>query len=104
MILPHPTLAILLLTAALPAAAQEVSYQLSNGSRLTVVEFYSSPANQGTWGSDLLLAGVLEPGGTVSVTIEGGQCDHDVRMVLEDGQELIETVDICEQAGFTLEG
>ena len=104
MTFPGLTLAVLLLTAALPAAAHEVSYPLSNGSRLTVVEFYSLPANQVTCGSDLLRASVLEPGGTVNVPIDGGQCDHDVRMVLEDGQELIETVDVCEQASFTLEG
>ena len=104
MTFPRPTLAVLLLTSALPAAAQEVSYQLSNASRLTVVEFYSSPVDQGTWGDDLLLAGVLEPGGTVNVTIHGGQCDYDFRLILDDGQELIETVNICEQASFTLEG
>ncbi len=79
MTFPRLALAVLLLTAALPAAAQEVSYQLSNASRLTVVEFYSSPMDQGTWGDDLLRAGVLEPGGTVNVTIHGGQCDYDFR-------------------------
>ena len=104
MTVPRPTLAALLLVSALPVAAQEVSYELSNASNLTLVEFYSSPVDQGTWGDDLLLAGVLEPGGTVTVPIHGGQCDYDFRLVLDDGQELIETVNICEQASFTLEG
>ena len=54
-----------LAASALPVAASDVSYSLTNASSLTIVEFYASPADEGNWGQDLLAAGVLPPGVSV---------------------------------------
>lgn len=91
--------------AALPAAASDLSYSLTNASSLTIVEFYASPADEGRWGDDLLAAGVLPPGETGTLTIADGsdRCSTDLRFVMEDGQEFVERVDICGTPSFTLE-
>jgi hypothetical protein len=98
-------LTALLAAAALPAAASDVSYLLTNASSLIIVEFYASPADEGRWGDDLLASGILLPGDTGTLTITGGsdQCSTDLRFVMEDGQEFVETVDICGMPSFTLE-
>lgn len=98
-------LTVALAVAAVPAAASDVSYSLTNASSLTIVEFYASPADEGRWGEDLLAAGVLPPGETGTLTIAGGsdQCSTDLRFVMEDGQEFVERVDICGTPSFTLE-
>ena len=98
-------LAAILAAAALPAAASDLSYSLTNASSLTIVEFYASPADEGRWDEDLLAAGVLPPGETGTLTIAGGsdQCSTDLRFVMEDGQEFVERVDICGTPSFTLD-
>ncbi|EYD74071.1 hypothetical protein Rumeso_04365 [Rubellimicrobium mesophilum DSM 19309] len=98
-------LTVPLAVAGVPVAASDVSYSLTNASSLIIVEFYASPADEGNWGEDLLAAGVLPPGETGTLTIAGGseQCSTDLRFVMEDGQEFVETVDICGTPSFTLE-
>jgi hypothetical protein len=97
-------LAALLATAALPALAQDVQYELVNESGLTLMEFYTSAVDEGAWGDDLLGANVIASGegGTVTIADGGALCDYDLRFVLEDGQELVDSVNICELATYTL--
>ena len=96
--------ALLLAALAAPAMAQDVQYELTNDSGLTLMEFYTSPVDDGTWGSDVLGAGVLAAGETGTVTIADGEttCDYDLRFVFEDGQELVDSVNICDMASYTL--
>lgn len=96
--------ALLLAGFAAPALAQDVQYELINSSALTLMEFYTSAVDQGSWGADILGADVLAPGEAGAVTIADGsvQCDYDLRFVFEDGQELVDTVNICEMASYTL--
>ncbi len=96
--------AAVLAALAVPAAAQDVQYQLSNSTGLTLMEFYTSPASQGSWGDDLLGANVLAAGEAGTVTIADGEstCDYDLLFVFEDGQEMVDTVNICEMASYTL--
>jgi hypothetical protein len=93
------------LALAAPALAQDVTYQLNNDSALTLMEFYTSPANTDDWGPDILGANVIAPGGTGTVTIADGsaECDYDIMFVMEDGQEMVDTVNICELASYTLQ-
>jgi len=95
----------LLAVAAVPAMAQDVAYELYNNSPLTVMEFYTSPSNTDSWGSDILGAEVIPPGGSGVVTITDGstECVYDILFVMEDGQELVDTVDICQMASYTLQ-
>lgn len=96
--------ALLLAGFAAPALAQDVQYELVNNSGLTLMEFYTSPVDEGTWGDDILGADVLAPGETGSVNIADGSalCDYDLRFVFEDGQELVDAVNICDMASYTL--
>lgn len=96
--------ALLLASLAAPALAQDVQYELINDSGLTLMEFYTSPVDEGSWGDDILGANVLAPGESNAVTIADGsaQCDYDLRFVFEDGSELEDTVNICDMASYTL--
>lgn len=89
---------------AAPALAQDVSYDLSNQTGLTLMEFYSSPASSGEWGGDILGAEVVAPGETGTVTIADGstECVYDFRSVFEDGSELVEQYDICTMGSYTI--
>lgn len=93
-----------LAVSALPAFAQDVSYELVNETGLTLMEFYSSPASSGEWGDDILGSEVVAPdeSGTVTLTGTEGECAFDFRSVFEDGTELVETHDICDMASYTL--
>jgi hypothetical protein len=95
----------LLAAAAAPAMAQDVAYELYNNSALTVMEFYTSPSNTDSWGGDILGSEVIAPGGSGVVTITDGstECVYDILFVMEDGQELVDTVDICQMASYTLQ-
>jgi hypothetical protein len=85
--------------------AQDVAYELYNNSALTVMEFYTSPSNTDSWGGDILGSEVIPPGGSGVVTITDGstECVYDILFVMEDGQELVDTVDICQMASYTLQ-
>ena len=89
---------------AAPALAQDVAYELANDSGLTLMEFYTSPVDEGSWGDDLLGANVLASGeaGTVTLADGSAQCDYDVRFVFEDGSEMIDSVNVCDTASYTL--
>jgi hypothetical protein len=58
-----------------------------------------------SWGEDLLGTAVLAPGesGTVTLFDASATCDFDVKFVFEDGQELLDQVNVCELASYTLE-
>ena len=88
-----------------PARAADVSYELINNSSLTLVFFHTSPASDPSWGEDLLENAVLAPGesGTVTLFDASATCDFDVKFVFEDGQELLDQVDVCAMASYTLE-
>jgi hypothetical protein len=97
--------AALLAAAAVPAAAADVSYELINDSSLTLVYFHTSPVSDPNWSEDVLGDAVLAPGesGTVTLFDASSTCDFDVKFVFEDGQELVNQVNVCETASYTLE-
>ena len=90
---------------AAPAFAQDVEYQIINNSALTLMEFYTSPVGVDSWEQDILGANVLAAGSSGTVTIADGsdQCEYDLKFVMEDGQELTDSVDICSIASYTLQ-
>lgn len=100
-----PLLATLALGAAgTMAAAQDMEYLLINSTSATVLEFYTSPVDVDTWENDLLANADLMPGQQVTVTIGDGrtQCDYDVLFIFDDGEELTDTVNICELGSYEL--
>jgi hypothetical protein len=96
--------ALLLAGLAMPAAAQDLQYELVNNSGLTLMEFYTSAVDEGTWGDDILGANVLASGESGQVTLADGstQCDYDLRFVFEDGTEMVDTVNACDTASYTI--
>ena len=96
--------ALLLAGLAAPAFAQDVQYQLINDSGLTLMEFYTAPADTGEFGDDILGANVLPAGetGTVGIANASEACDRDLRFVFEDGSESVERANVCDAASFTI--
>ena len=96
--------ALTLAGLAAPALAQDLQYELVNDSGLTLMEFYTSAVDEGNWGDDILGADVLATGESDQVTLADGsaQCGYDLRFVFEDGTEMIDSVDACETASYTI--
>jgi hypothetical protein len=67
------------------------------------MELYASPTGE-SWGDDRLGSNIIEAGGTGSVTLAGAgaQCAYEIRVILEDGQELTDSVDVCASPSYTL--
>ena len=96
-----------LLLAALPgvAVAEDLVFTLTNSSSWAVKSFYTSPADVESWEEDIFGENYLPAGNYVSVTIGDGreQCVYDMKFVLEDDSEFIESgVDLCELGEYTL--
>lgn len=96
-----------LLFAALPgvAVAEDLVFTLTNSSSWAVKSFYTSPADVEDWEEDVFGDNYLPAGNYVSVTIGDGreQCVYDMKFVLEDDSEFIESgVDLCELGEYTL--
>ncbi len=96
--------AFILTALAVPAFAQDVSYEIVNNSGLALMEFYTSVADEGSFGDDLLAAQVLASGEATTVTIPdgGANCDRDLRILFEDGSEMYDRVNVCDTASYTL--
>ena len=97
-------IAALSLTMAMPAFAEDLTITINNTSSLGLVQFFTSPADVGQWEEDVFGEGVLPPGNTVDVTIADGreQCVYDLKFVMEGGQEIVGTQDMCAEPTFTL--
>ena len=96
--------AALTLSCAAPAFAEDLQFELVNNSAFTIVQFFTSPSNMNDWRDDVLGAEVVAPGesGTVSVTDGSDQCAYDIRVVLDDGSEISDAVDMCEMGAYTI--
>lgn len=97
---------IAMLLSALPAAAQNIEFTLTNDSSYVLTYFYASPTNDDLWGEDLLVdVGILEPGyeGTVFIGDGSDQCLYDFLFETAEGPELeVIGIDICELSSYTL--
>lgn len=91
---------------AMPVAAQDVEFTLTNDSSFTLTYFYASPSTDDFWGEDLLdEVGILEPGyeGTVFIGDGSDECLYDFRFETAEGPELeVAAIDICELESYTL--
>lgn len=97
--------AALLAVAAVPALAQDLAYEVVNNSSSTLVGFYTSPASDPNWSPNLVTGpNALASGETGTVTLTDGstECVYDLRFVFEDTSELVDQVDVCDMASYTL--
>jgi len=85
-LLPIAALALPLLAATAPAKAQDPSFRLNNSTGQTINEVYVSSSQQRDWGADLLGAGVLLNGNTLTIRIRDGQCLNDIRVIYASGR------------------
>lgn len=81
---------------ALPAAA-DVSFTLTNSTSVDILEFYASPTSAPDWEDDILGSDILSAGEAATISIpEDRGCDYDIMAVFADGDELTDTLNICE--------
>jgi hypothetical protein len=93
------------LAFAAPAAAEDLTFTLTNDSSWVVAKFFASPADVNDWEEDILGVDVLGSGEATDITIADGrtQCNYDFKFVLEDGTEhTAAAVNICELGSYTL--
>jgi len=80
-----------------PASALDRWIELTNNTRMTIVEIYISHVGADFWNTDLLGADFLAPAGSALVNIDDrAGCRFDVKTVFDDGTTLVRRdVDIC---------
>lgn len=90
--------------AATPTLAEDLVFTLVNDSSHTIVEMYVAPANEESWGENILMVDGVESGVSGDVTIADGLdvCDYDLRFVTEEGAEATQTQNLCELSVFTV--
>ncbi len=97
-------LATAALLFAAPALAEDLTITIVNTSSKALAQFFTSPTTTDQWEEDVFGDGVLPSGNQVDVTIADGrdQCEYDLKFVMEDGQEIVMTQDMCAEPTFTL--
>ncbi|MGX5722671.1 hypothetical protein [Shinella zoogloeoides] len=98
--------AVLALLAG-PAAAEDLVFELRNGTNSTLTAFYTSPVGEDRWEEDVFGDQVLEPGETIEVTIADGRdvCEYDMRFEFSEDSALDTTTDtqnLCALGSYTI--
>jgi hypothetical protein len=80
-----------------PASALDRRIELTNNTRMPIVEIYISPVRSDRWNIDLLSDDYLAPASSVLVNIDDGAgCRFDFKTVFDDGTTQIRRdVDVC---------
>jgi hypothetical protein len=88
-----------------PASALDRQFELTNNTRLAIVEVYAAPVGTSRWQQDLLGDDVLPPGDSVLLEMAGrtGACRFDLKTVFDDGSSLIRRdINVCEVMRFAI--
>jgi hypothetical protein len=88
-----------------PASAFDHQIELTNNTRLAIVEVYASPVGTGRWQYDLLGDDMLAPTTSMLVNIDGaeGSCRFDFKTVFDDGTNLIRRdINVCEVERYAI--
>ena len=80
-----------------PASALDRLIELTNNTRMPIVEIYISPLRSDRWNIDLLGSDYLEPASSVFVNIDDRMgCRIDFKAVFDDGTiQIRRDVDVC---------
>ena len=99
-----PTLAAAMMLAAAPALAEDLVFDLTNNSSANLQEFYVSAPDTDEWGDDILGRDVLAVDEAASVTIPDGSetCTFDMRFVMDSGNIIEGSADLCTTNSFTI--
>ena len=88
-----------------PAAALDRHVQLTNNTRMAIVEIYLAQVGSERWQEDLLGNEILLPDNSVILTFEDGTsyCRFDVKIVYDDGVAVVRRdINMCRMEGFTI--
>lgn len=88
-----------------PALALDRYLELTNNTRMAIVEVYAAHIGTGHWQNDLLGDEILPAASSVLVDIDdaAGYCRFDLKMVFDDGTNLIRRdVDLCAVERFAI--
>jgi len=98
--------ALVLVSTALPVAAEDINFTLINESQRALHYFYAAPANDRYWGVDLLRGGhTLRAGyeGTVTIADGSTECFYDFKFVMADSSEtVVSDINICDLGSYTI--
>jgi len=88
-----------------PASALIRQLQVTNNTRMAIVEIYISHVGTGSWQEDILGEDFLPPGNSTLVNIDDdrGSCRFDFKAVLDDGTAIIRRdVNVCKLESYTI--
>ena len=90
-----------------PASADDLVFQLKNGTKSVLTRFYTSPVGVDKWEEDVFGEDVLNPGETIEITIADGRsvCEYDMRFEFTEDSDLDTTTDtqnLCELGDYTI--
>src|SRR6218665_3611662 len=90
-----------------PALAEDLVFQLKNGTNSVLTRFHTSPVGVDKWEDDVFGDQVLNPGETIEITIADGRdvCDYDMRFEFTEDSDLDTTTDsqnLCELGEYTI--
>ena len=99
-----PTALILAASIATPAFAEDLVFDLTNNSTVNLQEFYVSAPDTDEWGDDILGRDVLAVDEAADVTIPDGTdiCTFDLRFVMDTGNIIEGSADLCTTKSFTI--
>ena len=94
----------LTLAIAAPAFAEDLVFDLTNNSSADLQELYVSASDKDAWGEDILGRDVLAVDEAANVTIPGGTdiCAFDLRFVMDNGNTIEGSADLCTTNSFTI--
>ncbi|ABC91867.1 MULTISPECIES: hypothetical protein [Rhizobium] len=99
--------AAIIATSAVSSHAEDLKFQLTNGTKSVLTRFYSSPTGVNSWEEDVFGEDVLNPGETVNITIADGRtvCKYDMRFEFDEDSDLDtteDTQDLCALGSYTI--
>ena len=89
---------------AAPVLAEDLVFSLTNESSAALQELYVSASETDAWGDDILGRDVLASGENGDVTIADGMetCAYDLRFVMDNGNTIEGSANLCETNSFTI--
>jgi hypothetical protein len=95
---------VLGMAVAAPVLAEDLVFALTNDSSANLQELYVSASDADAWGDDILGRDILAAGESGDVTITDGMetCAYDLRFVMDNGNTIEGSADLCETNSFTM--
>jgi hypothetical protein len=99
-------IAVLMITSASPALAEDLEFTLTNKSGSAITAFHVSHEGTSEWENNLLEGAYLPDGNEISVLINDGRdvCTYDILTEFEDGDSVEDYgLNLCDMGSYTFE-